>query len=96
VDRHEREELAARFFDVLTVGDVEELRGLLATDVVVNGDGGGKAPQWMRVVVGMDNVARMYAGPGRRFAGSGLQVEPREVSGQPGAVFRDADGHGST
>jgi RNA polymerase sigma-70 factor (ECF subfamily) len=92
VDRREREELAARFFDALTVGDVDELRELLAADVEVYGDGGGKAPQWMRVVVGLDNAARMFAGLGRRFAGSGLQVEPREVNGQPGAVFRDASG----
>jgi RNA polymerase sigma-70 factor, ECF subfamily len=92
VDRREREELATRFFDAVTVGDVDELRGLLAADVEVFGDGGGKAPQWMRVVVGQDNVARMFAGLGRRFAGSGLQVEPHEVNGQPGAVFRDAAG----
>ena len=92
VDRREREELAARFFDAVTVGDVDELRGLLAADVEVYGDGGGKAPQWMRVVVGQDNVARMFAGLGRRFAGAGLQVEPHEVNGQPGAVFRDAAG----
>ncbi len=92
VDRREREELAARFFDALTVGDVDELRELLAADVEVYGDGGGKAPQWMRVIVGLDNAARMFAGLGRRFAGSGLQVEPREVNGQPGAVFRDASG----
>jgi len=92
VDRRERDELAARFFDALTVGDVEELRDLLAADVEVYGDGGGKAPQWMRVVVGLENVARMFAGLGQRFAGSGLQVERHEVNGQPGAVFRDRDG----
>jgi RNA polymerase sigma-70 factor, ECF subfamily len=92
VDRRERDELAARFFDAVTVGDVDELRGLLAADVEVYGDGGGKAPQWMRVIVGLDNVARMFAGLGRRFAVSGLQVEPHEVNGQPGAVFRDASG----
>ena len=92
VDRREREELAARFFDALTVGDVDELRQLLAADVEVYGDGGGKAPQWMRVVVGLDNVARMFAGLGQRFAGSGLQVDRHEVNGQPGAVFRDASG----
>jgi RNA polymerase sigma-70 factor, ECF subfamily len=92
VDRREREELAARFFDAVTVGDVDELRGLLAADVEVYGDGGGKAPQWMRAIVGQDNVARMFAGLGRRFAGAGLQVEPHEVNGQPGAVFRDAAG----
>jgi RNA polymerase sigma-70 factor (ECF subfamily) len=92
VDGREREELAARFFDAVTAGDVDELRQLLAADVEVYGDGGGKAPQWMRVVVGLDNVARMFAGLGQRFAGSGLEVEPREVNGQPGAVFRDSSG----
>src|SRR4051812_47847684 len=92
VDRREREELAGRFFDALTVGDVDRLRELLAADVEVYGDGGGKAPQWMRVIVGLDNAARMFAGLGQRFAGSGLQVEPHEVNGQPGAVLRDASG----
>jgi RNA polymerase sigma-70 factor (ECF subfamily) len=92
VDRREREELAARFFDAVTVGDVDELRELLATGVEVYGDGGGKAPQWMRVIVGQDNVARMFAGLGQRFAGSGLRVDRREVNGQPGAVLRDSSG----
>lgn len=92
VDRRERDELAARFFDALTVGDLDELRQLLAEDVEVYGDGGGKAPQWMRVIVGLDNVARMFAGLGRRFAGTGIQVDRHEVNGQPGAVIRDASG----
>ncbi len=92
VDRRERDELAARFLDALTAGDVESLREVLAADVAVYGDGGGKAPQWMRVVSGLDKVARMFAGLARRFAGSGLRVEPHEVNGQPGAVLRDAEG----
>jgi RNA polymerase sigma-70 factor (ECF subfamily) len=92
VDRREREELAARFLDAMTTGDVDELREVLAADVAVYGDGGGKAPQWMRAIVGVDNVARMFAGLGRRFAGSGLQVQAHEVNGQPGAVLRDAAG----
>jgi len=92
VDRREREELAARFFDALTAGDVDALQELLAADVEVYGDGGGKAPQWMRVVVGADKVARMFAGLGSRFAGAGLRVEQHEVNGQPGAVLRDASG----
>ncbi len=92
VDRQEREDLAARFFDAVTVGDVDELRELLAADVEVHGDGGGKAPQWTRVVAGLDNVARMFAGLGSRFAGAGIQVDRHEVNGQPGAVFRDATG----
>ena len=92
VDRREREELAAHFFDAMTIGDVDALKQLLAADVEVYGDGGGKAPQWSRVVVGADNVARMFGGLGRRFSGSGIQVERHEVNGQPGAIVRDADG----
>ncbi len=91
VDHRERDELASRFFDALTIGDVDALRELLAADVEVYGDGGGKAPQWMRVVFGIDKVSRMFAGLGRRFAGSGVQVERHEVNGQPGAVLRDAE-----
>jgi RNA polymerase sigma-70 factor, ECF subfamily len=92
VDRREREELADRFFGALTAGDVDGLRELLAADVQVFGDGGGKAPQWMRVVAGIDNVSRMFAGLGQRFGGVGVWVERREVNGQPGAVVRDAAG----
>jgi len=91
-DRRERDELAGRFFDALTEGDVDGLRELLAADVQVYGDGGGKAPQWTRVVVGMDKVARMFAGLGSRFGGAGVSVERHEVNGQPGAVLRDREG----
>ena len=41
---------------------------LLAADVVVQGDGGGKAPQWSRPIVGPDRVARLLAGLGRQIA----------------------------
>src|SRR3954467_13834617 len=60
-DRREREELAARFFDALREGDVDGLKELLAADVQMVGDGGGKAPQWARSIVGADKVARVLA-----------------------------------
>ena len=41
-DRRERQDLAARFFDALRDGDVDGLRELLAADVQMVGDGGGK------------------------------------------------------
>ncbi|MER5449841.1 RNA polymerase sigma-70 factor [Streptomyces sp. NPDC002764] len=91
-DRKERQELAARFFDALREGDVAGLRDLLAADVSLVGDGGGKAPQLARAVMGADNVARLLASVLPRMARIDVSFEPHELNGQPGAVFRDRDG----
>ena len=91
-DRKEREELAARFFDAFREGDVDGLRELLAADVQMVGDGGGKAPQFARAVVGADKVARLLAAAIPLLLRIGVVVEPHEVNGQPGALFRDREG----
>ncbi|MEU6550500.1 RNA polymerase sigma-70 factor [Streptomyces sp. NPDC046915] len=90
--REEREELASRFFAALRGGDVAGLRELLAADVSMVGDGGGKAPQLARAVIGAENVARLLASVLPRMARVGVTFEPHEVNGRPGAVFRDRDG----
>jgi RNA polymerase sigma-70 factor (ECF subfamily) len=90
-DRREREELAERFFDAFREGDVDGLRELLAADVQLVGDSGGKAPQW-RQIIGADNVARVLAAIFEPFARIGGVVERHEMNGQPGAIFRDRDG----
>jgi RNA polymerase sigma-70 factor (ECF subfamily) len=91
-DRREREKLAARFFGALREGDVEGLRQLLAADVQLVGDGGGQAPQLARSIVGADNVARVLASIFPWLVRIDVTVEPHEVNGQPGAIFRDRDG----
>ncbi|HUN35169.1 MAG TPA: RNA polymerase sigma-70 factor [Trebonia sp.] len=91
-DRREREELAARFFGAVRDGDVDELRELLAADVQMLGDGGGKAPAFARAVAGAGNVARMLVAVFPLLAKVDATLQPREVNGQPGAVFRDRDG----
>ncbi|MGO9779781.1 MAG: sigma factor-like helix-turn-helix DNA-binding protein, partial [Streptosporangiaceae bacterium] len=91
-DRREREKLAARFFDALREGDVEGLRELLAADASMVGDGGGKAPQWARAISGAENVARVLASMVSSLIRMGVEVDPHEVNGQPGAIFRDRDG----
>jgi RNA polymerase sigma-70 factor, ECF subfamily len=81
----------ARFFDALRDGDVDGLRELLAADVQMMWDGGGKAPQWARGVMGAENVARVLASTFPGFVRIGVVVEPHEVNGQPGAIFRVRD-----
>lgn len=91
-DRKEREELAERFFDAFREGDVDGLRELLAADVRMVGDGGGKAPQWAKDIIGAENVARMLTAIAPPLARIGVVAEPHRVNGHPGAVFRDRDG----
>jgi RNA polymerase sigma-70 factor (ECF subfamily) len=91
-DRREREKLAARFFDALREGDVDGLRELLAEDVQIVGDGGGKAPQLARSIVGAEKVARVFASIFPWLVRIDVTLEPHEVNGQPGAIFRDRDG----
>ncbi|MBB6347128.1 RNA polymerase sigma-70 factor (ECF subfamily) [Nonomuraea muscovyensis] len=91
-DRKEREQLAGRFFDAFKEGDVDGLTELLAADVTLVGDGGGKTPQWTTSVIGPEDVARVLAWLASQFARIGGVVEPQQVNGQPGAIFRDRDG----
>ena len=91
-DRREREELAARFFDALREGDVDGLQELLAADVQMVGDGGGKAPAFARAVSGADNVSRVLALNFPLLFRIGASVQTRDMNGQPGGILRDRDG----
>ena len=91
-DRREREELAGRFFDAIREGDVEGLRELLAADVQLVSDSGGKAPQWGRGAFGADNVARLLAAFMPWLDRIDVTIEQHVLNGQPGAIFRDREG----
>ncbi|MFF4531752.1 RNA polymerase sigma-70 factor [Streptomyces sp. NPDC001407] len=91
-NRQERQELATRFFDALKDGDVGGLQELLAADVQFVGDGGGKAPQLAKALVGAENVARVLGTVFPWLIRIDVTCEPHEVNGQPGAIFRDRDG----
>jgi RNA polymerase sigma-70 factor, ECF subfamily len=91
-DRRERQELAARFFGALREGDVDSLRELLAADASLAGDSGGKVPALARTITGAENVARLLASIFPWLVRIDVRLEPREVNGQPGAIFRDRDG----
>jgi RNA polymerase sigma-70 factor, ECF subfamily len=90
-DRRERERLTAQFFGALRDGDVDGLQELLAADVQLAGDGGGKAPSLARSITGAEKVARHLSLIFARLVGTQVTLELRELNGQPGAIFRDRD-----
>jgi len=92
VSREERDELADRFFAAVGDGDLEALESLLAHDVELHGDGGGKAPALARPVYGRDRAARTLAAWARAAARfGGFKVRRVELNGQPGAMFLAPD-----
>lgn len=90
--RDERDELARRFFAAAQGGDLAALEELLAHDVVLRVDGGGKAAALARPVNGARRVARTLATGLAALARRGAHVELVEVNGQLGAAAIDADG----
>jgi RNA polymerase sigma-70 factor (TIGR02957 family) len=92
--REQHEQLATRFFAAAEEGDLEGLEELLAHDVVLRGDGGGKAPALARAVHGRARVARILTAGLARLPTllDGLTVRREEVNGQPGALFLDGEG----
>jgi len=89
--REQRDELARRFFAAAEKGAVGELETLLAHDVELTGDGGGKVPAITRPVHGRHRVARTLAEWLRRVKRlPGGSIRPVEVNGGPGALVLDA------
>jgi RNA polymerase sigma-70 factor (TIGR02957 family) len=91
--RARREQLAQRFFEAVDSGDLGALEELLAHDVVLHGDGGGKVRAITRPVHGRERVARALLSWLRIAEGFGLSIRPVEVNGQPGAMMSDAAGN---
>ena len=90
--REQRDEVARRFFAAAGGGDLGGLMELLAPDVVMVGDGGGKAWALAEPMSGAERVARLLLGLTRRAPKMGVHLEPAYVNGQPGAVTYDAQG----
>jgi len=91
--RRQREELAQRFLAAVEQGDTDGLVGMLAADVVMYGDGGGKAPALDQPVHGAVRVARFLLGLARLAERADLHLRPAEVNGQPGAIAFDPEGN---
>ncbi len=91
-DLDERRALAARFLDAARNGDMDGLVALLAPDVVLVGDGGGKARSIPAPMVGAERVGRALATFYRMATEVGVELRPAIVNGGPGFQSFDADG----
>ncbi len=88
--RDQQQELARRFFAATREGDLAGLEALLAHDVVLTGDGGGKVPALARSLRGRTRVARTllhWIKLSTRMPG--VHLRPTEVNGSPGALLLD-------
>lgn len=92
VPPEKREELADRFFAAVFEGEVEQLKAMLAEDVEMTGDGGGKVPAIARIMQGAAQIAKAIGKWGDIGRKSGSSFRRVDVNGQPGALILDPDG----
>ena len=91
--RERRDALADRFFAAAQEGELEALEALLAEDVELHGDGGGKVPALARALRGRNRVARtLLAWNRQRQKLRGVSLRRVEINGQPGALVLDYEG----
>jgi len=86
-------ELASAFFEASRNGDMQTLQSMLAADVVVHSDGGGKRSAALEPIVGYDAVVQLHEGLARLFKTKKSQlVKYGFINGLPGFVTLEADG----
>jgi RNA polymerase sigma-70 factor (ECF subfamily) len=94
VDRRRQQVVTERFLTAATGGDINSLLELMAPDVALWTDGGGKVRQALKPVVGAERVAAWLAGVSRRpYEGveiAAMTTEIVELNGIPAIVFTGA------
>lgn len=90
--RAHHRDLVDRFFAAAREGDLEGLEKLLAADVVMTGDGGGKVPALGRTIHGSFRVATILINGMREFGRfGGTNWRAAEINGGPGVIYLDAE-----
>ena len=86
-------EIAEAFFAASRSGDMQALQTLLASDVAVYSDGGGKRPAALRPIEGLVQVLTLHGGLARMYRKApSVLVRCAVINGLPGFVTREADG----
>ena len=88
-DLQQGQQLASQFLAACATGDLQALMSMLADDVVVWQDSGGKARAARNPIRGADKAARFLIGTARGVPAS-AQVSLARLNGQPGAVITDS------
>ncbi|MGH3388277.1 MAG: RNA polymerase sigma-70 factor [Actinomadura sp.] len=92
----QRRAATERFFEAALGGDLNELMAVLAPDVTLWTDGGGKVRAALRTIKGADKVARwLTAVTNRPYAGvqpADVRFDEAEINGVPGIVIKGPDG----
>ena len=91
VDRGRQREVTQRFLDAAVGGDIAALITVLAPEVTLTSDGGGKARAALRPVTGAAKVARLLQGiAARPYLGidlTGVAPQLAEINGGPGLLL---------
>jgi RNA polymerase sigma-70 factor (ECF subfamily) len=93
VEKQHGLELAKAFFAASRSGDMKALGAMLAADVSVHADGGGKRSAAMRPVFGFDAVMKLHEYLAAHFQKNDSKlVRAGLVNGLPGFITLEADG----
>jgi RNA polymerase sigma-70 factor (ECF subfamily) len=85
-------EIASAFFAATRSGNMQGLQSLLAADVAMYSDGGGKKPAARRPIVGFDEVMKLHASLAHLFARKMSRiVRYGFINGLPGFVTIEPD-----
>lgn len=85
--------LAEAFFAASRTGDMAALGAMLAADVSMHADGGGKRSAAMQIVFGMSHVLKLHKSLAVLFGKYGSKlVRTGFINGLPGFVTQEADG----
>jgi RNA polymerase sigma factor (sigma-70 family) len=92
VEQAEAERITRAFFEATRAGDPAALSQLLAEDVIVHSDGGGRVPAAINVIRGADRVLRLFVGLVRKFDHAPVLLRTLAIDGLPGLVALDGNG----
>ena len=88
----EADRIARAFFNAARDGDAAALAKVLAEDVEIHSDGGGKVLALRNIVRGVDHALRLFAGIRRKDLPGPVLVQTAVIDGLPGYISREADG----